>query len=26
VRHDLVRQIVEAYERAAHEGHSTATK
>jgi phosphate starvation-inducible PhoH-like protein len=26
VRHDLVRQIVEAYERAAHEGHSTTAK
>jgi phosphate starvation-inducible PhoH-like protein len=23
VRHDLVRQIVEAYERAGHQGHST---
>ena len=26
VRHDLVRQIVEAYERAGQEGHSAATR
>jgi phosphate starvation-inducible protein PhoH and related proteins len=26
VRHDLVRQIVEAYEHAGHESHSTTAK